>query len=244
MLKNSLSSVIWGNISGIAEYFLSDYAESFTQPGMNSSKPILIELQYLPPLEYFVLLNGRNTVLLDAHEHFEKQTYRNRCYIKGPHQVEKLTVPVKGSGKKLTTSEIEIDYRQKWLQQHWRTLEAAYGKAPFFEHYAPFFQGVYEKKPRRLWELNLEMLTLCLKFLQIPVTLQLTGTYLESTNPAVLDWRTVINPKKGAIASNIYQPKPYNQIFGKDFVGDLSVVDLLFCEGPAAKLILQNSAKA
>ena len=210
---------------------------------MKERKPILIELQYLPPLEYFVLLTSGNTVLLDAHEHYEKQTYRNRCYIRGPHQVEKLTVPVKGGSKKLATREIEIDYRQKWLQQHWRALEAAYGKAPFFEHYAPYFQDVYQKKPQKLWELDWELLTLCLKFLQIEATIDLSRTYLECTNPAVLDFRSVINPKKKAVANNIYRPRPYNQIFGKDFVDNLSVVDLLFCEGPAAKLILHESAK-
>ena len=211
---------------------------------MEESKPILIELQYLPPLEYFVLLMRGNTVLLDAHEHFEKQTYRNRCYIKGAHQVEKLTVPVKGSGKKLKTSDIKIDYRQKWLQQHWRTLQAAYGKAPFFEHYAPFFSAIYEKRPERLWELNFEFLTLCLKLLQIEATLQLTETYLEQTNPDFLDFRSSINPKKSTVANKIYRPRPYNQIFGKDFVDNLSVVDLLFTEGPAASLILHDSAEA
>ena len=205
------------------------------------NKPILIELQYLPPLEYFVLLSGK-TVIMDAHEHYVKQSYRNRCYILGPHQVEKLTVPVQGGNKKIRTSEILIDYGQKWLPQHWRALQAAYGKAPFFEHYAPYFLDVYEKKPRRLWELNYEFLTLCLKLLQINTTIQLSGTYLQSTNPAFLDCRSRVNPKKSATVNNIYRPRAYNQIFGKDFVANLSVVDLLFCEGPAAGMILHESA--
>ena len=208
---------------------------------MKEDKPILIELQYLPPLEYFVLLSGR-TVFLDVHEHYVKQSYRNRCYILGPHQVEKLTVPVQGGSKKVRTSEILIDYRQKWLQQHWRALQASYGKAPFFEHYAPYFQDEYEKRPQRLWELNYNLLTLCLKLLQINTTIRQTETYLKSTNPAFLDCRSSVNPKKSATANNIYQPRAYNQIFGKDFVDNLSVVDLLFCEGPAAGMILHEIA--
>ncbi len=207
---------------------------------MEERLPVLIELQYLPPLEYFVLLSGR-MVYLDMHEHYEKQTYRNRCYILGPHQVEKLTVPVQGGSKKVKTSEILIDYRQKWLLQHWRALQAAYGKAPFFEHYAPYFLEVFEKQPKKLWELNYDLLTLCLKLLQINTTIRLTETYLESTNPAFLDYRSSVNPKKSAIANNIYQPRAYNQIFGKDFVVNLSVADLLFCEGPAAGMILHES---
>lgn len=209
---------------------------------MTEAPVILLEMQYLPPLAYFVLLQKGWPVQLDAHEHYVKQTYRNRCYIKGPHQIEKLTVPVQGGNKKIKTSEIVIDYRQKWVQQHWRTLQAAYGKAPYFEHYAPFFKAVFEERPQRLWELNHRLLTLCLKLLQLDTTISLTDTYLSYTDPAVLDYRGRINPKKSAIVEEIYRPWPYNQIFGKDFAYNLSIVDLLFCEGPAARLILHNSA--
>lgn len=209
---------------------------------MTDRRPVLLELQYLPPLAYFVLLQSGAPVLLDAHEHYIKQSYRNRCYVKGPHQLEKLTVPVLGGNKKIKTSDIKIDYQQKWVQQHWRTLQAAYGKAPFFEHYAPFFETIYARQPERLWELNLQLLTLCLKLLQIDTTIDFTPTYLNHTDSAVLDFRSRINPKKSAIVENIYHPVRYNQIFGKDFVYNLSIVDLLFCEGPAAKLILYDSA--
>ena len=209
---------------------------------MTERPPVLLELQYLPPLAYFALLQSGAPVLLDAHEHYVKQSYRNRCYIQGAHQIEKLTVPVLGGNKKVLTSEIKIDYGQKWVQQHWRTLQAAYGKAPFFEHYAPFFEAIYAQQPERLWELNLRLLTLCLKLLQIDTTIDFTHTYLKHTDSAVLDFRSRINPKKSAIAEKIYRPVRYNQIFGKDFAYNLSIADLLFCEGPAAKLILHNSA--
>lgn len=209
---------------------------------MEAQAPVLIELQYLPPLAWFVLLDSAEQLVLDAHEHYVKQTYRNRCYIKGPHQVEKLTVPVLGGNKKILTSEILIDYSQKWVQQHWRALQAAYGKTPFFEHYAPFFREIYEREPARLWELNMELLTLCLKLLRIDKTIRFTDAYLESTNPLISDCRSLINPKKNHVIDNIYRSVSYNQIFGKDFVSNLSIVDLLFCEGPAARLILQESA--
>lgn len=213
-----------------------------TPEKMDERLPFLVDLQYLPPLAYFVLLQAGAPVLLDAHEHYVKQSYRNRCYIKGPHQVEKLTVPVQGGNKKIKASEICIDYRQKWVQQHWRALQAAYGKAPYFEHYAPYFEAVYAQQPERLWELNHRLLTLCLKLLQLDTTIRFTDTYLDHTDSAVLDFRGGINPKKSTIVEKIYRPVRYNQIFGKDFAYNLSIVDLLFCEGPAAKLILHDSA--
>lgn len=210
---------------------------------MKEQAPVLIELQYLPPLAWFVLLNEKKEFIIDAHEHYVKQSYRNRAYIKGPHQLEKLTVPVQGGNKKIKSSEILIDYRQKWVQQHWRALKTAYGKAPFFEHYAPYFQDVYAREPARLWELNWALLTLCLKLLHIDKTIGFTDAYLESTNPSILDYRSCINPKRTDVVTNIYRPVPYNQIFGKDFVGNLSIMDLLFCEGPAAGILLKESAK-
>lgn len=211
---------------------------------MDDSRPILIELQYLPPLEYFVLFLGEDNIMLDAHEHYVKQSYRNRSYIRGPHQVEILTVPVSGGSKKILTSQIRIDYSQPWVQQHWRALQAAYGKAPFFEHYAPYFQECYQQASEYLWELNLALLTLCLKLLQIDKTIHFSNAYLYSTNPTVRDYRSGINPKKNGLENKIYRPQPYNQIFGKDFVGNLSIIDLLFCEGPAARLILEESTGA
>jgi hypothetical protein len=130
----------------------------------------LLAAHFFPCLEYFTLFTAPGPVLIEAHEHYVKQSYRNRCYILGPHQVEKLTVPVLGGSSKISMRDIEIDNRQPWQRQHWRALQSCYGSAPFWEHYAPRLQPVFSAKWRYLWDLNEAVLSLCLQILQLPAT--------------------------------------------------------------------------
>jgi len=58
-----------------------------------------------------------------------------------------------------------------------------------------------------------------------------------------MDIRGQISPEKHFSEQTFYQPEPYFQLFGLDFDPNLSILDLLFCEGPAAKSILLKSAK-
>ena len=83
----------------------------------------LIELQYLPPIEYFSALSQFDEVLLEKHEYFEKQTYRNRCYVNSVHDREMLIVPLTSKHGKIKISDVRIDYSQKWLNNHWRTIQ-------------------------------------------------------------------------------------------------------------------------
>jgi hypothetical protein len=207
------------------------------------ARQVLIELHYLPSIAYMSLFVNYAGVQLEAHENYMKQSYRNRCFILGPHQVEQLTVPVIGGTRKQPIQEIAIDYRQPWIEQHQRALQTCYGNTPFFEHYFPYFRQVYEQRPARLWELNHRLLTLCLKLLGLPTTLSESSTYKKITNPELLDLRSALRGKQPDEAASWYTTKAYNQIFGKGFVANLSVVDLLFCEGPAARPFLHESAR-
>ena len=206
-----------------------------------SHKTALIELHYLPSIEFFTCLLGFDSIIIEAHENFQKQSYRNRCYIKVPNKIQPLVVPVlKGGGTPIRS--VRIDYSQRWINDHWRALSSAYGKAPFFEHYADYFHKIFFQKPAFLFDLNWELLTLCLQFLEIEADLSLSEKYLSTPPQTVQDLRNVVHPKKSYKKNNFYQPYSYHQIFGKDFVGDLSVIDLLFCEGMNAKLIVTKSA--
>ena len=93
---------------------------------------VLIDLQYLPCTRFFSTLLQFDEIVLESHEHYVKQSYRNRCYILGANKVEMLIVPVVDGNKKILVKDIQIDYQQKWPEIHWRTIKAAYGKSPFF----------------------------------------------------------------------------------------------------------------
>lgn len=206
-------------------------------------KPLLVELHFLPPLEYFTKLLTAKQVILEIQEHYKKQSFRNRCYILTANNVSMLTVPVKDGNKKIVFKEIRIDNDQNWVNIHWRTLQSAYGKSPFFEHYAPFFQKVLFREYTYLLDLNISLLSLCLELLEIKLYLKYSECYENVPENDVEDIRNRIKPNKDPQANGFYQEIRYNQIFGKNFVSNLSIIDLLFCEGGNARQILQKSTK-
>ena len=202
---------------------------------------VLTELHYLPSVPFFQQLLAADGLLLDAHEHYQKQTYRNRCLVLTAQGPQALTVPVVDGARseKIATSAIEIDYRQNWRHRHLRTLQTAYGNSPYFSYYADYLQDIYAQKPARLWDLNLELLRLLLRCLRWPLALECTTTYLApgaAASPTLLDYRDYLTPQSAPAEPQPDRPsqRPYLQVFGPAFVSGLSVLDLLFMQGPAA----------
>lgn len=202
---------------------------------------ILTDLFYLPSLEYFAAVLEEKEILVDAKGFYQKQTYRNRTQIRLANKVETLSIPVLGGNKKQLYKEVKIDYGQKWKNVHIRGIQSAYGKAPFFEYFFPYIEKVYDKNYSYLFDLNWDMLTICLKLLRIDTTLKV----FEGQDLGVegRDIRGIIHSKQDFTERGIYQPYPYQQLFGVNFVPNLSVLDLLFCEGPDSKGILSASQK-
>ena len=221
----------------------------------------LTELHYHPPAALFAELLRADGILLEAHEHYRKQTYRNRCLIRTAQGVQPLTVPVIDGNRaeKVTAAAIEIDYRQNWVHRHWRTLQTAYGNSPYFEYYADYLHDIYVSKPALLFDLNQQFLRLLLKCFRITLPLHLTTEYqshypaqssfensgLPATQPSITDRRDWLTPKTATKTPEPDTPaaaavvRPYPQVFGPGFEPGLSVLDLLFSQGPAAGRYLQ-----
>jgi hypothetical protein len=204
-------------------------------------KTSLIELQYFPCVAYFAVLLTAPENLIEGAEYYEKQTYRNRCYIRAANQIDCLTVPVKRSNSKQYIRDVEIDYSLKWQHQHWQAICSAYGKSPFFEYFAPDFEKIFNTDYKYLFDLNYDLLTLCLKSLGQSVRLNITKEYVKYPEEAVIDLRSAIHPKKDMDLLGFFSSAPYNQLFGKEFAQNLSVLDLLFCEGPNAAFVVRQS---
>lgn len=224
---------------------------------------LLSELHYHPPAAFFAELLRADGLLLEAQEHYRKQTYRNRCLIRTAQGVQPLTVPVIDGNRaeKVKSSAIEIDYRQNWTHRHWRTLQTAYGNSPYFEYYADYLHDIYVAKPTLLFDLNLQFLKLLLRCFRLPLPLHLTTEYrshypafppqenllaspLCSFAHSVLDYRDWLTPKAAAAPkpdtpAAHARVRPYPQVFGPGFEPGLSVLDLLFSQGPAAGAFLQ-----
>ncbi len=203
----------------------------------------LIELHYLPSIEYFCTLIRADAIIIERHEHFVKQTYRNRCHINTANGLQQLVVPVIGKQGKVPAKDVLIDYHGHWQRQHWGALKAAYGRSPFFAHYEePIYAAIFEHH-RFLYDLNWTLLSLCLKFLNYSPLLTESTAYEKVPQPTVTDLRSAIIPKVSYSHRSFYSPVPYQQVFGNKFVANSSFIDLLMCEGPRAADVVRSSMR-
>jgi hypothetical protein len=204
---------------------------------------ILLEPQFLPPIEYFTRLNIAKKIYFDVHQYYEKQTYRNRCYIRGANKIERLTVPVI-AGNRTPFHQVKINYDPDWVKKLWRSLASSYANAPFFLFYADDFKKIFFSRPDYLLDLDHQLLTLCLKLLNLNVEIIYTDKYVENLAGNIHDLRSAITPKQTYSSRPFYKPVEYQQLFGANFDTNLSVIDLLFCEGPNARTIINRSVKS
>lgn len=202
---------------------------------------IAVDLFYLPPIEFFVAIEGYDTLIIEKQEHYQKQSYRNRASVRMANKVENLSVPVCGGNKKILYKDILIDNDQSWKNGHLRGIQSAYGKAPFYDFIYPDLEELINRSSGNLYELNIALLTFCLKFLRFSVKLEYSTIYHQELN--IKDIRGIIHPKASFERRNIYYPASYMQLFGLDFVPNLSIIDLMFCEGPNSRKIITASNK-
>jgi len=190
---------------------------------------LLIDLHYFPSIPYIKEFAKVDCIVLEANETFQKQTYRNRCEILTANGKEALIVPVVHRSSGLI-KDIKIDYSQRWFQIHDRSLRAAYGKSPFFDFIMDDISAILVQKPAYLWELNYNMLTLCLEKLTFNKHILESNSYImpDDLPDYVVDMRGKINPQSIKTERQIVS-ESYHQVFGNEFVTNLSVLDLLFC---------------
>jgi hypothetical protein len=174
-------------------------------------------------------------------DRYERQSFFNRTSILLVNKVHTLSVPIQGSRPRISLREVRIDSEQKWVNNHLRGIQSGYGKAPFFEYFFPYIEEALSRQETQLWTLNLELLTICLKLLRWPVKLTLVEN--EGLPADVIDLRGQILPSGSYLDRPFYQEVRYGQIFGPNFVSNLSILDLLFCLGGEADSLLANSQK-
>jgi hypothetical protein len=207
-----------------------------------SNRIVQIELQFLPCLDYFACLLSHDLVWLDVEERYRKQTYRNRCDVLTSNKIDTLTVPVKSYEPGCPTKNIEIDYSQNWIRRHLGCLKSAYGKSPYYEFYIHEIEAIYSKKNKLLVDLNYELLTICLRLVGAKVKLMYNLSAPFEDNIEIFDVKSLINNKKEPNSYKYYKPIEYYQTFGNDFVGNLSILDLIFNMGPESGGILARSS--
>ena len=183
------------------------------------------------------------TAYIEACENFQKQSYRNRCYFYGADGVQSLQVPIlhEGGTHKQPISEIKIDWSKPWLLQHKRAIISAYRTSAYFEYYQDELFAILDNQPEKLFDLNMAIIRFFIEKIGLAIDLHTTEEY--SHEVLCTDLRETIHPKR---ANNILEDmnlkKPYFQVFAQKhgFQSDLSIMDLLFNEGPESILYLIN----
>ncbi len=206
---------------------------------------ILLSTAYFPNIQYFTKILLYSEVYLECHENYLKQTFRNRCNILSANKVLPLVIPVKKrSGTKMPVREVVIDNHYSWQRLHRISIESAYRSSPFFEYYydhiLPFFKGSY----KYLFDLNCEILEILLDICEIEKNILFTDSFEKEPKDAD-DFRNIIHPrKKFEETDSDFSPAEYIQVFSdrSGFVPNLSILDLLFNEGPGTTEIIRLSS--
>ena len=193
---------------------------------------LLIETQYLPPIDTFLQVIQYPEVLFESCENYQKRSFRNRCDIATANGVLSLTIPLEsGKNAQQLIKDVRIANTDRWQAQHWQAIRSAYGRAPFFEHYQDYFLPFYEKPYDFLFEFNYELFLVIKKLLKMNITISLTTSYEKEYNPeTIVDLRNKISNRSTPFAPTFQK---YPQVFEDrhGFIPNLSILDLLFCMG-------------
>jgi hypothetical protein len=230
----------------------------------------LLTTAYFPPVSYFAAMAedmsglidrkdgggscelSPSVVYIETCENYQKQSYRNRCRFYAADGVQALSFPVvhENGTYKHPVKDVKVDYSTPWLLQHKRAIVSAYRTSAYFEYYQDELFAILDSMPERLLDLNMALLRFFIEKTGIKVDLRMTQEY--SSDGSVMtdsglvlceDLREKIHPKRqNTILQDLALEKPYFQVFAPKygFKSDLSIMDLLFNEGPDSILYLKN----
>lgn len=189
----------------------------------------ILPIAYMPSVEYVARLL-REECVIDLGEHYIKRSQRNRAQILSANGVMSLTVNVENANRpRQRIRDVRIDYSKRWQHQHWVSILSAYKSSPYFDHYAHLLEPYYKREWRYLADYNMEYTHTLLGLLGLENKINISEKYVIAQE-GDLDLRPKHNEGSTFVA------EPYFQVFSDrmPFAANLSILDLLMCEGPQA----------
>jgi len=213
---------------------------------------VLLSTAYLAPVSYYAKLFHAPRVIIEEHENYNKQTYRNRAFIGTDQGPLALSIPVeKGYKIKCPIREIRLSNHGEWRHQHLVALMSNYGNSPFYEYYIDEIEDLIRAPYTFLFDLNEALREKICQLIGFTPCIEYSNTYIElpqtSTDNAttdIVDFRNRIHPKKDFHHEDPdFRAIPYYQVFDTrhPFMENLSILDLLFNMGPESLLVLRDS---
>ena len=194
---------------------------------------------YFAPISQYAEIINTDEVTFEVHDNFQKQSYRNRCYIFNTNGKQLLNIPVKhpNSSSRKQTKDTLVENVTPWQDQHFKSLKTAYRNSPFFEFYVDDIAPIFEKKYTYLQDVTIDTFLFTSEALQINTNFKKTSSYAEATKNK--DFRNLADVK--AQPKNLVEN--YIQMFDDKhgFLPNLSILDLLFMEGPNAISFLEKN---
>lgn len=198
----------------------------------------ILQTTYFGPIQWYQKLHRFDHCIIEQHDSYQKQTYRNRCLIATANGVQALTVPVEHNNDRMLVKDLRISDHNQWRRIHWNALQSAYSESPFFEYYADDIRPFFEKRYDFLVDFNEAIRETVCKLIDILPQIEYTSAYNSQWQESA-DYRDVIHAKH-PLPDNDFEAKPYWQVFQHKhgFLANLSILDLLFCMGPESVFYL------
>ncbi len=206
----------------------------------------ILELHCFPPISYFSKFFYFDTISIEQQENYRKGSYRNRFMIASANGPLSLSIPLsKGKNQQQPIRSVGISYETLWQRKYWTAIRSAYGKSPYFEYYSEDIKALLFNKQELLFDFNKAILSYFVDLFQIEADIAFTTNYIKEPSEGVIDLRNSISPKiHQASADKYHRVLEYQQVFMEKtgFLPNLSILDLLFCQGPEAVITLANSS--
>jgi len=193
---------------------------------------------YFGPIDYYAEMLKSENLSIEVFENFQKQTYRNRMNILGANGKLMLNIPILHNGTRLF-KDLQPSYEYDWQKEHFKSIKSAYRSSPYFEYYEDDIAPFYEQKEKYLLDFNLKTIDFINQKLKLDLVIDKTESF-EKIN-IENDFRNQFSAKK----EPQYKLPEYAQVFDEKFgfIEGLSILDLLFSEGPSTAIYLKNILK-